>query len=87
MATKSVHRIDDQGRVVLPSHIRKALNLQSRSAVSVSLDDDGTIRLRAEVARCCICGESVEGKHHTHLSDEKLICFDCAQKVARAMMK
>lgn len=87
MATKSTRYLDDQGRIILPSHIRKALNLSSGNVVEVALDDDGTIRIRPTKERCCICGGSVESKHHTHLSKDKLICFDCAQNVAKAMLK
>ena len=90
MATKSTRYIDDQGRIVLPHHIRKALNLASGNVVEVALEDDNTIRIRPSTERCCICGGSVENKHHTQISpapNKKLICFDCAQKVAKAMIK
>lgn len=90
MAVKSIRRVDDQGRIIMPSHIRKALNLNQGAVVEVELDDDGTIRMKASAERCAICGESVEGKRFTPLTngqDRKLICYDCAQAVARAMMK
>jgi ribosome-binding protein aMBF1 (putative translation factor) len=37
-----------------------------------------------------LCGKSVEDKHHTDVNinkSQKHICFDCAQAVARAMMR
>ncbi len=90
MATKSTRYVDNQGRVILPAHIRKALNLGPGKSIEVSLDDDGTIRIVAVRERCSICGESVEGKHHTKVTvgtGEKLFCYNCCQAIARAMMK
>ena len=87
MATKSTRYLDNQGRIVLPNHIRKALNLNSGNVVEVALEDDGTIRIRATDSRCCICGGSVEGKHHVKLTKDKLVCFNCSQEIAKAMMR
>lgn len=87
---KSIRYIDNQGRIVLPSHIRKALNLGPGWCVEVTLDDDNTIRIRPTKERCSICGEPVGDKGFTELSkgqDRKLICYSCAQAVAKAMLK
>ena len=90
MATKSTRYLDNQGRVIIPSHIRKALNLGPNNVVSVELDDNNCIRIRATDERCSLCGESVSGKGHTTIkagAGEKFICYNCAQAVARAMLK
>ncbi|MBQ9168906.1 MAG: AbrB/MazE/SpoVT family DNA-binding domain-containing protein [Oscillospiraceae bacterium] len=90
MATKSTRYMDNQGRIIIPNHIRKALNLAPGNAVSVVLDNDGTIRIRATEERCCICGESVDGKHFTQIAtgaNRKLVCYYCAQQIAREMLK
>ena len=90
MATKSTRFVDNQGRIILPAHIRKALTIGRGHCVTVSLDDDGTIRIKAVPERCCICGDAVDQKHYTEVTvgtDEKIVCFDCAQALARAMMK
>lgn len=90
MITKSMRYVDDLGRVVLPAHIRKNLNLKKGNAVSVTLDEDGTIRIRPEAERCCLCGKGVEGAPRTEVTigpSKKLICYHCAQLVARSMMR
>lgn len=90
MATKSTRYIDPQGRIIIPKHIRKALNLNTGNVVEVSLDDDGTIRVRASYERCTICGEGVEGRPVAEVtvgSGRKLVCYNCSQAVARSMMK
>lgn len=90
MTTKATRIIDPQGRVILPPHIRKALNLNGGNVVEVRLEDDGSIRIRPTSERCCICGEGVEGKNFTQLTTgpfRKLICYHCAQQVAKAMLK
>lgn len=90
MSVNSTCRLDQQGRIVLPSHFRKALNIGPGNVVSVDMDDDGAIRVRATHERCSVCGASVEDKHHTDVNinkSQKHICFDCAQAIARAMMR
>lgn len=77
--------MDDQGRVILPAHIRKKLNLNPGSVVEVELEDD-TITIKPSAESCCICGRSIEEKP-LEISKDKKICFDCAQKVAEVMFK
>lgn len=90
MATKSLRFVDNQGRIILPAHIRKALTIGKGHTVTVELDDDGSIRIRAVKERCCICGDAVNQKNFTEVTvgaDEKIVCYDCAQAIARSMMK
>lgn len=90
MATRSTRYVDHQGRVILPAHIRKALNLGKGYTLEVSLDDDGSIRMKPVSERCCVCGDAVADKHHTQVKTEngdKFVCYECAQNIARAMMK
>lgn len=89
MTTKTIRHLDPQGRINLPGHIRKALNLNTGQPIEV-VYEDGTIRMAPAGERCSICGESVEGKHHTDVTigpNEKHICYNCAQSVAKAMMR
>ena len=90
MATKSVRRVDDLGRVVLPSNIRKALNLGPRSVVEVDLaDDNETIRIRATSERCSVCGKPIDSKPHAEVetNGKKFVCYICAQAVAQDMIR
>lgn len=83
---KETYRVDKQGRVLIPSNIRQRLNIQPDSMVTVE-SEKGCVCIRLTKESCALCGKNVEGKHHTKLTDGKLICFNCAQSVARAMMK
>lgn len=86
MATAKTTKMDAQGRVILPPHIRKALNLNPGQLVNVSLEG-GTIKIQPAGERCCLCGETVEGKEHTIFKtgpQEKHICRNCAHGVILA---
>lgn len=83
MTTKSIRRLDGQGRVILPSHIRKALNLTKDSAVTIDMKEDGVITIRPADKRCCICGEGVERQPHKVIESwngPKYICANCNQQ-------
>lgn len=89
-AEPQIRRVDNQGRVVIPSYIRKRLNMVVGSPVSVEMDDSGEVVVKPQGERCAVCGSSVEGTHHTDVNinnKKKKICFGCAQSIARAMMK
>ena len=78
-------RIDDQGRIIIPNHIRKDLNLVAGTVVEVDMTDDFTITVRPTAGNCCICGKSLEGKDTIRVTDQKTLCFSCAEKVAQVI--
>lgn len=82
MNAKSVRRLDAQGRVILPSHIRKALNLKESSAVEITMNEDSSVTIRPTVKRCCICEKPVEAGFYETIEApfgvEKYICDFCA---------
>ena len=87
---KSNHYMDSQGRVVMASYIRKALNLQPGSKLEVTLEDDNTIRMRAVHDTCCVCGKELKEGQYIPLTegkDRKLICHACAKAVVELMEK
>ena len=85
--TKTQRYIDPQGRIVIPNHIRNALNLNGNNRVEVALEEDGTIRIKAAKERCAICGGALDNGPCAELTEKKKVCYECAQKVARAMLK
>lgn len=90
MATKSTRFVDPQGRIILPAHMRQALNIGKGHSVSVRLEADNTIRITAVPERCCACGDAVDQKHYTEFetsNGKRLACYECAQALAKAMMK
>lgn len=77
---KTTRYLDAQGRIILPAHIRKALNLTAGKVVEVDLDDTGTIRITTSQERCAVCGEGLEGAPHTTIkvgTGTKHICKNC----------
>lgn len=84
MKTKSVRRLDAQGRVILPSHIRKAMSLTQNSAVTIDMTEDGKIVITPTQERCCICGEGVAGQPHMTIetwNGSKYICESCDEQI------
>lgn len=81
MKAKSIRRLDGQGRVILPSHIRKALNLTPDSEVTIDLTEDGKIVIFPTAEHCCICGEGVAGVQYTQKitvgNETKYVCPAC----------
>lgn len=55
MATGKTTRMDAQGRIILPPHIRKELGLVPGSEVSINLEGE-TIKVRLAEERCVLCG-------------------------------
>ena len=84
MTTKSTRYLDAQGRIILPSHIRKALNLAPGSTVEVDMEDAYTILIRPADRRCALCGVRLtenEGRTITVWSGEKHVCGLCESKI------
>lgn len=81
---KTTRYLDAQGRIILPAHIRKALNLTAGKVVEVDLEDDGTIRLTPTDERCAICGAPVN--EHIEIGGKK-ICKRCARKISRSIQE
>ena len=80
MATVKTTRMDAQGRVILPPHIRKELNLNAGQLVTVTLEG-GTITIQPAEERCVFCGEAAKDKY-TIGPGAKLICANCAKAIA-----
>lgn len=89
MAIKSQRYVDNQGRVVLPSHIREALNMVSGSEVSIDLVGDAEIRIRPKKNRCSVCGDSIESRDHVTIeaNGEKHVCYKCNLAASQAFIR
>ena len=87
MAAKSTRYLDPQGRVILPSYIRKALNLAPGSGVEIDMEDAVTIRIRPADERCELCGAKITEDNPavtiTVWSGKKLICRGCDNLIYR----
>lgn len=83
---KTTRYLDQQGRIILPNHIRKALNLTAGKVVEIDMDTDGTVRIRATKERCALCGEGIEGVPHMTITvgtGTKHICAACAEQIKK----
>lgn len=81
MAVKTTRYMDAQGRIIIPTHIRKALNLTAGKCVEVDMEEGGTIRITPAEERCVICGEPVTDKAHVKVTG-KNICESCARAIS-----
>ena len=88
MKAKATSRVDGQGRIVVPANIRKELGLATGSVVTISLDNQGMIRVEPmNERRCAICGESVEAAHRVPVRVghyEKNVCVNCAKIISQS---
>ena len=87
MATVKTTRMDAQGRVIIPPHIRNELNLNAGQVVNVTLEK-GIIKIWTEEERCIICGDSVKGKRHAAITggpSTKRVCSSCAFVLAETV--
>lgn len=73
--------MDPQGRLVIPSEMRKQFGLQEGSLVDFQVTEDGILLQRA-VPQCCVCGESDKPLHEV---DGVSICHDCAEAIAEKL--
>lgn len=77
-STGIVRRIDELGRFVLPIEIRRTLNIDTRDAVEVFVDEDKIILKKYEPA-CIFCGE-IENVENIK---GKLICKKCLAQIKK----
>lgn len=77
--TKTTRYLDAQGRVILPLHIRKELNLTKGKVVEVSLEGD-TIMIRPTELRCALCGAPIVRQNRMTIHD-KPVCAVCCKMI------
>ena len=73
-----VKKIDEMGRLVIPSSIRETLGLQPNTEVVIELEENRVI-LYSGTKRCRLCG-SYEGLVGF---DSGCLCFSCIRKIQR----
>lgn len=78
-ATGIVRRVDRLGRIVLPVELRDRLSIGHGTRVEIYRDGKTLVIARLQEA-CIFCGSS----DSLHGHDGKMICQECAAKIARA---
>ena len=79
ISTGIVRHIDELGRIVIPSEIRKRFGLVERDAVEISVHDE-TILLARPRAACVFCGSDQGLREHRG----RRVCRDCVSTLADA---
>ncbi len=75
-ATGIVRKIDELGRIVLPIETRNVMNIKTKDALEIYVDDDKIILRKYEPA-CMFCGSADE----TVNFNGRLICRECFNKL------
>lgn len=83
MATTKTTRMDAQGRVIIPPHIRKELGINAGQKVTVSLNR-GVIQIRPAEERCAVCGKAERDEPFVRPGGVP-ICRSCAAEIAAAL--
>lgn len=75
-STGIVRKIDELGRIVLPMELRTSMELNSKDAIEIFVDDDKII-LKKYQPSCIFCGNADNIKFFC----DKRICADCLAKL------
>lgn len=80
MQVISTRKIDELGRLILPTEIRGKLNISAGTPLDICLDSNGQLVLKKSSSRCKICG----GKDDLIKYHEKdtFICSNCQKELA-----
>ena len=76
-STGIIRRVDELGRVVIPSEIRNQFNIVEKDPIEIYVDRSSIILKKFE-PNCIFCGNT---KNLIEYND-KLICEDCSKKIA-----
>lgn len=83
MATSKTTKMDAQGRVIIPPHIRKELNMSPGHLVRVTLEN-GVIQVHPAEETCAICGKPASGEPFIRPGGVP-ICRRCAADISSAI--
>jgi len=75
-STGVVRKIDELGRIVLPMEIRKTMDINSKDAVEIFVDNNKII-LQKYMPACIFCGNADNVTYYK----SKLICNECLEKL------
>jgi transcriptional pleiotropic regulator of transition state genes len=79
--TGIVRHLDELGRIVIPSEIRKSFGLAEKDAIEISVRGE-TIVLSKPRRACVFCGR--DGPHAEHRG--RLVCRDCVSELVAGAM-
>ncbi len=74
-----IRTIDEFGRISLPKHMRKVLDIAERDMLAITLKGDAMV-IRKYTQSCVFCGSNVELREYMG----KYICDSCANSFKNA---
>lgn len=77
-STGIVRKVDNLGRIVLPSELRKTLNIKIKDPLEIYVSGDSIV-LRKYLPCCVFCGDEEDIKPFKN----KYICKNCAKSLNR----
>lgn len=75
-----VRKVDSLGRIVIPIEIRRALSIDIKDPIEISLDGDSIV-LRRQKTNCALCGS----KNVSQKIDDKYLCVDCIRRIKESL--
>lgn len=78
--TGIVRKIDQLGRLVIPSELRKEFEINEGTPMEM-YTEDGDIIIRKYVKKCTFCGQSDINEITTYRG--KAVCFSCMNDISR----
>ena len=77
-STGIVRRIDELGRIVLPSELRKSLGIDVKDSLEIYTSGDSVI-LKKYLPSCVFCGEA----NDITIFKNKNICKNCLRQISK----
>lgn len=72
-----IRKVDGLGRIVLPTELRRAVNMKAGAEVQIELQGNKIVLTPVEFS-CALCGSA----EHLIPFEESLVCMDCAHKLS-----
>ncbi len=76
-ATGIVRAVDSLGRIVLPIELRRVMNIETKDAVEIFVEDDYIILKKYEPS-CVFCSSMKDITHY----NGKNVCKECIEKLS-----
>ena len=75
-----VRKVDNLGRIVIPIEIRRALSIDIKDPLEISLDGD-LIVLRRQTINCALCGSKTAERK----VGDKYLCAECIKRIKETL--
>jgi AbrB family transcriptional regulator, transcriptional pleiotropic regulator of transition state genes len=75
--TGVARKVDQLGRVVLPSEVRRHFDISPGDLIEIAVDSDAILLTKVE-NRCVFCGETASLSEFSG----KLVCGECVSRLA-----